>query len=61
MLRRDMTAGQAMQFLREHYEDEHDLHYLYVLEDEGRPAHRFSRPRRRATGNGLSGLSAFVP
>ncbi|MCY3903215.1 MAG: CBS domain-containing protein [Caldilineaceae bacterium] len=38
MLRRDMTAGQAMQFLRNHYEDEHDLHYLYVLEDEGRPA-----------------------
>ena len=38
MLRRDMTAGQAMQFLRDHYEDEHDLHYLYVLEDEGRSA-----------------------
>ena len=38
MLRRDMTAGQAMQFLREHYEDEHDLHYLYVLEVEGQPA-----------------------
>ncbi|MDE0432330.1 MAG: magnesium transporter [Caldilineaceae bacterium] len=38
MLRRDMTAGQAMQFLRNHYEDEHDLHYLYVLEDEGRSA-----------------------
>jgi len=37
MLRRDMTAGQAMQFLREHYEDEHDLHYLYVLEGEGLP------------------------
>lgn len=35
MLRRDMTAGQAMQFLREHYSDEHDLYYLYVLENTG--------------------------
>jgi len=35
MLRRDMSAGQAMQFLREHYDDAHDLFYLYVLEGGG--------------------------
>jgi len=32
MLRRQMTAGQSMAFLREHYADEHDLYYLYVLD-----------------------------
>ncbi|MBX3050584.1 MAG: magnesium transporter [Caldilineaceae bacterium] len=32
MLRRQMTAAQAMSFLREHYADEHDLYYLYVLD-----------------------------
>lgn len=32
MLRRQMTASQAMSFLREHYADEHDLYYLYVLD-----------------------------
>jgi len=32
MLRRQMTAAQAMTFLREHYADEHDLYYLYVLD-----------------------------
>ena len=32
MLRRQMTAAQAMAFLREHYADEHDLYYLYVLD-----------------------------
>lgn len=32
MLRRQMTAAQAMEFLREHYADEHDLYYLYVLD-----------------------------
>jgi magnesium transporter len=32
MLRRHMTAAQAMEFLRVHYEDEHDLYYLYVLD-----------------------------
>ncbi len=32
MLRRHMTAHQAMEFLREFYEDEHDLYYLYVLD-----------------------------
>ena len=36
MLHRHMTADQAMQFLREHYDDEHDLYYLYVL-DGGEP------------------------
>ena len=36
MLDRRMTAGQAMQFLREHYDDEHDLYYLYIL-DGGEP------------------------
>lgn len=36
MLDRRMTAGQAMQFLREHYDDEHDLYYLYIL-DRGEP------------------------
>ena len=34
MLRRQMTVGQAMQFLRESYEDEHDLYYLYVLDNQ---------------------------
>lgn len=32
MLRRQMSAAQAMSFLREHYADEHDLYYLYVLD-----------------------------
>ncbi|RME59612.1 MAG: magnesium transporter [Caldilineae bacterium] len=32
MLRRQMTVAQAMAFLREHYQDEHDLYYLYVLD-----------------------------
>lgn len=32
MLRRQMTAAQAMEFLRLHYKDEHDLYYLYVLD-----------------------------
>lgn len=32
MLRRHMTVAQAMAFLREHYVDEHDLYYLYVLD-----------------------------
>ncbi len=32
MLRRHMTVAQAMAFLREHYQDEHDLYYLYVLD-----------------------------
>lgn len=32
MLRRPMTAEQAMDFLRHHYQDEHDLYYLYVLD-----------------------------
>lgn len=32
MLRRQMTVAQAMNFLREHYADEHDLYYLYVLD-----------------------------
>ena len=36
MLHRHMTADQAMQFLRRHYDDEHDLYYLYVL-DGGEP------------------------
>ena len=36
MLHRHMTADQAMQFLREQYDDEHDLYYLYVL-DGGEP------------------------
>ena len=36
MLHRHMTADQAMQFLRDHYDDEHDLYYLYVL-DGGEP------------------------
>ena len=44
MLRRDMTAGQAMQFLREHYADEHDLYYLYVLEDVGPPGTHSAAP-----------------
>ena len=34
MLHRQMTADQAMQFLREHYDDEHDLYYLYVLDGD---------------------------
>lgn len=37
MLRPDMTAGQAMQFLRERFRDEHNLYYLYVLENVGPP------------------------
>jgi magnesium transporter len=32
MLRRHMTVQQAMDFLRQYYEDEHDLYYLYVLD-----------------------------
>ncbi len=32
MLRRHMTVAEAMAFLREHYQDEHDLYYLYVLD-----------------------------
>ncbi len=32
MLRRQMTVAEAMQFLRQHYDDEHDLNYLYVLD-----------------------------
>ena len=36
MLHRHMTADQAMQFLRDQYDDEHDLYYLYVL-DGGEP------------------------
>lgn len=36
MLRRQMTAVQAMSFLREHYADEHDLYYLYVLDRQRR-------------------------
>ena len=32
MLRRQMSAAQAMAFLREYYADEHDLYYLYVLD-----------------------------
>ncbi len=32
MLRRQMTVAEAMQFLRKHYDDEHDLYYLYVLD-----------------------------
>lgn len=32
MLRRQMSADQAMSFLREYYADEHDLYYLYVLD-----------------------------
>ena len=32
MLRRHMTVAQAIQFLREHYEDEHELFHLYVLD-----------------------------
>ena len=34
MLHGQMTAGWAMQFLREHYDDEHDLYYLYVLDGD---------------------------
>ena len=37
VLRRQMTAGQAIQFLRTHYDDEHDLYYLYILGDGGAP------------------------
>jgi len=36
MLRRQMTAAAAMAFLREHYADEHDLYYLYVLDRQRR-------------------------
>ncbi|MBX3001900.1 MAG: magnesium transporter [Caldilineaceae bacterium] len=32
MLRRHMTVQQAMDFLREYYEDETELYYLYVLD-----------------------------
>ena len=50
VLRRQMTAGQAIQFLRTHYDDEHDLYYLYylyVLGDGGAP---------RVDGNRLAGI-----
>ena len=42
MLRRQMTVGQAMQFLRESYEDEHDLYYLYVFGSAAAGGHRQS-------------------
>ena len=45
--RRQMTAGQAIQFLRTHYDDEHDLYYLYVLGDGGAP---------RVDGDRLAGI-----
>jgi magnesium transporter len=32
LLRRHMTVQQAMDFLREYYEDENELYYLYVLD-----------------------------
>ena len=50
VLRRQMTAGQAIQFLRTHYDDEHDLYYLYylyVLGDGGAP---------RVDGDRLAGI-----
>lgn len=36
MLRRHMTVAEATDFLRDHYEDQHELHYLYVLDRSGR-------------------------
>ena len=36
MLRRHMTVAEATDFLREHYEDQRELHYLYVLDRHGR-------------------------
>ena len=47
VLRRQMTAGQAIQFLRTHYDDQHDLYYLYVLGDGGAP---------RVDGDRLAGI-----
>jgi magnesium transporter len=36
MLRRHMTVAEATDFLREHYDDQRQLHYLYVLDRQGR-------------------------
>jgi magnesium transporter len=36
MLRRHMTVAEATAFLRDHYEDQHELHYLFVLDRDGR-------------------------
>jgi magnesium transporter len=32
MLRRHMTVAEAITFLQHHYQDEHDIYYLYVLD-----------------------------
>ena len=36
MLRRHMTVAEALEFLRQHYKDERELYYLYVLDRHGR-------------------------
>ncbi|MDQ7030738.1 MAG: magnesium transporter [Ardenticatenia bacterium] len=36
MLRRHMTVAEALEFLRQHYQDERELYYLYVLDRYGR-------------------------
>ncbi len=55
MLHRDMSVGQAMQFLREHYDDAHDLYYLYVLEG-GLPSDPEASPRSKSEQDRLVGI-----
>ena len=55
MLHRHMTADEAMQFLREEYDDEHDLYYLYVL-DGGEPYHPKAGPPTTANQGRLVGI-----
>lgn len=62
MLQRHMTVGQAMRFLREHYEDAHDLYYLYVLEGDGSTVPSAATPGQVGQGRlvGIVSLRALL-
>ena len=55
MLHRHLSVGQTMQFLREHYDDAHDLYYLYVLEG-GIPSDPEASSRSKSEQDRLVGI-----
>ncbi len=62
MLQRHMTVGQAMRFLRKHYEDAHDLYYLYVLDGGGSTVPAETAPGQVGQGRlvGIVSLRALL-